>query len=201
MPVLSKSGPLAAVFAVLALFASAASAQQPQPQPQPTEQLTLQPPEGWSQAFHLRQGSTELVEFIPAGQTLENWRDMVVVQTLFGLKSMTPELYLGSATPGQMQENCEDPRFGEIQKGKPNGYNAAFQIVECPVNKRSGKGEISMFLVIQGEVNTYALQRAWQVEPFAESHHSVPKEALDKAVAYLRSVRLCDPANPAHPCK
>lgn len=167
----------------------------------PTEQLTVRPPDGWKQAFQIRQGTTEIVEFIPPDQTIEAWRDMLVVQTLFTLKSMQPDLYLGSTIPSQMAQTCAEPRYGEVQKGKPNGYNAAFQIVECPLNKTTGKGEISMFFVIQGDANTYALQRAWQTAPFPNNHHSIPKEALDRAVTHLRSITLCDPANPAHPCR
>lgn len=186
----SGAGLLLRLFAVLTLLALPASAQT-------AEQLQLGLPEGWSKAFETRHGSTEITEFLPAGQSLQDWRDMLVLQVQQG-KPVPPEMFLESI-PGTLAKHCDNPRAGEVQKGQGNGYAAAFRIVECPLNRLTGKGELSIFLVLQGTGALYAMQRAWQTAPFPGQPVPISREATDEAVAWLRSVTLCD-GSAKHPC-
>ncbi|WP_142849293.1 hypothetical protein [Telmatospirillum sp. J64-1] len=157
---------------------------------QAQEQLYLEPPPGWEKAYDTRQGTAEIRQFVPEGQNLDDWSDMVVVQVMHGLSTMPPDLFLASV-PGQLEKYCEEPRFGDIQKGLMAQQEAAFQIVQCPLNTLTGRGELSMFLVIKGQSNLYALQRAWQTPSYLGEDAPIPQAAMDAGIAYLRAAKLC----------
>ena len=196
-------------FTVLVSMASVASAQSISPQtglPQiaqaPQEQLLLTPPPGWHQAYSGRDGTMDLTLYTPAGQSAEAWSEALVVRVHHGLTTMPPDAFL-STVPAQLEEACDGLKAGKSQPGRINGYAAAFQFLECPMNRVSSQGEVVMSLAIQGQQALYVVQRAWQTSAFPNADKPpVPQQTLDASVDYLRSVRLCNPSAPAaHPCR
>lgn len=189
--------------ALVALM-SAASAQSIPPQSAQAlqEQLLLTPPPGWHQAYNGRDGTTDLTLYTPAGQDVGAWNEALVIRVLRNLTTMPPDVFL-STIPAQIEEACHGLRVGKSQPGRINGYAAAFQFLECPLNRVSNQGEVVLSLAIQGQEALYVVQRAWQTPPFTDSDtSSVPQSSLDTSVEHLRSVRLCNPsASTAHPCR
>lgn len=72
----------------LALAASAAAVMLTAPGPQaraqeperPEETYTFALPDRWQEANRTRQGNVDIITFLPRQQTLQGWRDMVILQ-------------------------------------------------------------------------------------------------------------------------
>lgn len=181
---------------------SAAQAISPQSAEASQEQLLLTPPPGWHQAYNGRDGTMDLTLYTPAGQSAAAWNEALVIRVHHNLTTMPPDVFL-STVPAQIEETCHGLRAGKPQPGRINGYAAAFQFLECPLNRVNNQGEVVLSLAIQGQKALYVVQRAWQTSAFADSDKSpVPQPTLDTSVEHLRSVRLCNPSVPtAHPCR
>lgn len=167
------------------------------------EQLYLTPPKDWTVAFHNRLGNTghqvDFTELVPAGQTVQDWKEMVVVQMLMSKPSHTPQEILEEQLP-QVQQSCEAVEAGPIQASTENGYDSALRVVSCSRNKRWGKGEINVYRVIRGRDRTYVLSRSWRGEAFAKDRSPVPPDVLSSWSAYLLQAVLCDSRDAEHPC-
>ncbi len=143
-----------------------------------------------------------LTLYTPPGQSAESWGEAVVVRVHNGMTVTPPDVFL-STIPTQLEETCQGLRASKTQKGRINGYAAAFQFLECPLNSQSNRGEVVMSLAIQGVSALYVVQRAWQIDPFPNAQTPpIPQQTLDAAVTYLHSTKLCSTAAPqAHPCR
>lgn len=199
---------LAALLAGLCLSAPAALAQQQQPQPtapaQPalpatTERLTVMHPATWQPATSDRRGNVSITRYLPQGQTLENWQELLAVQTFSGLKNAMPDAFLDRVVQ-LSRENCEDPGAGPLSQQSVNNYPTALRVVACPKN-RQGKGEVTAFLVVAGKDTVYVVQRAWRGQSYDKAAGlPVPKEMLTEWLAFMKSVSLCDLSDPKHVC-
>jgi len=189
------------LWATLTAPAFAQQRQQPaQEEPQaPTEQLLFGPPAGWVSAFDQTAGRMRTMQFLPPGQTPAAWQDMLIVQMRAGQR-VPPEAFLGEV-PSRIEGDCSEVWLGDIQSGPRNGYPAAFRMVACGLNHHSNMGEFSLFYVVTGKAGIYAFQRAWQVPPFDANSKPISKDTLAAGMRYLESIKVCDTADPAHPCR
>ncbi len=65
-----------------------------------------------------------------------------------------------------------------------NGYTTMTWRMSCPLNRQSGKPEITWFKAIAGHDSFYVVQKAFKFEPAAEK--------AAEWVAYLNKVSVCD---------
>jgi hypothetical protein len=154
------------------------------------ENLLFAPPKNFKIGHHdERIGS--LTEFVPDGQTVEDWTEMVTVQIFHDLK-VDPAPFLQTIGKG-FAKGC--PGFNSpkgIVTGQENGYVVSMLVVRCPNNPSTGKPETTLFRVIRGKDALYSVQHAWR---------SVASDRdLGDAVLALRKVILCDTRDPSHPC-
>jgi hypothetical protein len=64
---------------------------------------------------------------------------------------------------------------------------------KCPVNKQTGKPELTWMKAMQGKDSFYLVQKAYKFEPSAEQ--------MTKWGGFLDSVRVCDTRLRDRPCK
>ena len=189
------------LFAMLLLLAGMSSAgalnaqQPPPPSTSPDssaggEKLLFAPPQTLQKAYHSeRVGS--LTEYIPAGETVEDWTEMVTVQVFRGLK-VDPAPFLQTIGRG-LTKSC--PGFTSptgIINGQANGYPTSMLTVTCPLNPATGKPETTVFRIIKGRDALYSVQHAWR--------SAVSGEEVGKAALALRTVVVCDTGDTTHPC-
>ncbi len=132
-----------------------------------------------------------MMELVPKSQTVENWTEMLTIQTFCGGLPCTPEgFYKGLFA--LWTKSCKN-RFGQlISKGKENGYDDAFRPLICPLHSKMGKPEYTWFKAIRGNDSFYVVQKAWKYEP---SNPEVVKWS-----EYLRKVSVCDSRIPGRRC-
>lgn len=142
------------------LWAGAASAQA-------TEKLIVPPYPAstpWTQVTDERQGVRALQEWIPADETLDDYRDILAVQAYPMTAGLTPEAYLKGMFR-QIGGACTGLRVNGPVSRSEGGYPVAYAQVYCGQQKGQAFG-VNMFLkVIQGRDALYAINRDLRVPP------------------------------------
>jgi hypothetical protein len=164
-------------FVLAALIAGAAAG------PFVNENLLAGAPPGYKIGFQDKKSELQLTEWVPVGQTVDNWTEMLTVQVFYGLKS-TPEQFMRDLER-RWRGAC--PVAGEAQpvvSGVENGYASLVWILDCPQNPNTGQLELTWFKGIQGNDSFYVVQKAFKFNP--------SKQQIARWIGYLKAVRVCD---------
>jgi hypothetical protein len=155
------------------------------------ENLLCNLPDDYIIGFQNKQKKLYMIELVPKSQTVENWTEMLTIQTFYGGLPYTPEgLYRGFSD--RWTRSCSGGLGQLISKGNENGYDYAFWLMICPLNSKTGKPEYTWFKAIRGNDSFYVVQKAWKYEP--------SKPEIEKWSKYLRKVSVCDSRIPGREC-
>ena len=154
------------------------------------ENLLFSPPENFMVAHHDDQIGS-LTEFVPNGESIGDWTEMVTVQVFRDLNA-DPEHFLQTIGKG-LAISC--PGFSSpkgIVTGQDNGYVVSMLVVTCPLNPATRKPETTLFRVIRGKDALYVVQHAWR--------SVASNKDLGDAVLTIRKVSVCDTRDSSHSC-
>ena len=173
---------------------------EPAPAPQPrsesaghypnAEQLLFAQPKDFKVGYN--SPTTSMTEFVPIGQTVADWTEMITVQIFHNLKGAEPARFLQAIGKGYAA-GC--PGFSSpkgIGTGHSNGYVVSMLVVNCHNNPHTGKPETTLFRIISGKDALYSVQHAWRSV-------ASDKDISDAAHA-LSKVTVCDTRGSNHPC-
>jgi hypothetical protein len=170
------------------------------------EQLILEPypgPPSWTEVTDEHQGGKFHLEFIPTGQEVESYRDILTAQSFPGLQLRTdPAAFIRTINQGT-RKTCGDVRINGPTTRHENGYVVAYAQIYC--NRQTGRstGAAIFFKVMRGEDALYVVRREFRTPPTAVAGvQSFPKDKLAEMAnilgaegvgdQYLRgSVYLC----------
>jgi hypothetical protein len=175
-----SSHPVRSIIPILlaALFVSAPAHAQLK-----NENLLVTLPEGYIVGFQDRNSRQQMTEMVPRGQTVKDWTEMVTVQIFFGMTNVTPEAYR-QRLETLWAANCKGAQSNPVGQGNERGLAVAVWIAFCPLNKETGKPELTMLKAIGGKDSFYLVQKAFRFKP--------DKEQIEQWSRYLRSVTVCD---------
>ena len=154
------------------------------------ENLLVALPPGYKVGHQARNAKQLITEMVPVAETVENWTEMVTVQIFFGLKESVSAFRLRMEK--LWAQACADVKSTPVGDGVVNGYTTITWRMTCPLNKRTGKPEITWFKAISGRDSFYVVQKAFKFEP--------PPEKAAAWVAYLNKVSVCDTRLPDRAC-
>lgn len=190
------------IFALLCFGALSAQAQNaPPPKPLAAERLVMPLfPGGWNMVTNSQASDVELVEYVPAGETSQQWQEKITLQIFHGLNSLPLDAIHNRARTNHV-ENCDvGPIAGTLQTGDSNGYFSAFWTLGCQRTRQTGHGETVYAKAIQGVETLYVVTRSWRTAPFAGEGPPIPSGSIQDGLAFLTTTVICDDQNPAHPC-
>jgi hypothetical protein len=164
---------------------SAAPARSPEASLQ-GENLLFAPPKNFKIGHH-DEHIGSLTEFVPNGQTVDDWTEMLTVQIFRNLKEVAPAAFLQKIGT-QWLTACPETPKDSIRNGQVNGYPVSMLVLKCPKSPSTGKPETTIFRVIKGNDALYSVQHAWRTVPSDEA-----QQALSKST-------VCDTRDPGHPC-
>jgi hypothetical protein len=161
-------------------------------QPLEDENLLLAPPAGFEVGHHQdsRDGVT-LIEWVPAGETVQNWSEMVTVLVFRKRPDLDPEGFL-RRLQAKWLTDCKGAAPAPVMKGNVNGYVSATMLMRCPLFPSTGKPETTIFGAIKGKDALYMVQRAVRAA-------GSPAE-VERLRAYMAEVSACDTRSREHPC-
>lgn len=146
------------------------------------EALLATAPPGFKIDYQAKNDNMAITELVPEKESVRNWTDMVTIQVFYGLKT-SPEQFMARIEE-QVKEACPGATIVQIRQGKENGYPFNLFLQDCPLNKATGKPEITWFKATEGNDSFYVVQFATKLEP--------SKEKITKWMQYLASVTVCD---------
>ncbi len=155
------------------------------------ENLITTAPAGYHVGFRNKSDDGLITEWVPAGETVENWTEMVTVQVFYHLK-VSPEAFM-SNLEARWQRSCPGAdKAMPIANTVENGYPMLVWLLSCPQNPASGKVEITWFKAMQGNDSFYVVQKAFKFAP--------SKQQVTRWVGYLKAVHVCDSRLPDRAC-
>ena len=155
------------------------------------ENLITTAPAGYHVGFRNKGDDGLITEWVPAGETVENWTEMVTVQVFYHLKE-SPEAFM-SDLEARWQKGCPGAdKALPIANAVENGYPTLVWLLSCPQNPASGKVEITWFKAVQGNDSFYVVQKAFKFAP--------SKEQITRWVGYLKAVHVCDSRQSERAC-
>lgn len=155
------------------------------------ENLLVALPPGFKVGAQGSRNDMNMQEWIPQGETVENWSEMVTVQ-VFKRRDLEPGPYLKDMQ-AMWSRACPNSSATSITVGKVNGYAMATVMLQCPLLASTGKPETTVFKAIKGNDSFYLVQRA--------TRSAATPDQLQRAKQYIDGITVCDTRRPAQPCK
>ncbi|MGO1077268.1 hypothetical protein [Inquilinus sp. CA228] len=167
------------------------------------EMLQVPIPQGWILANRGPMPGMILSEYVPAGQTVDRWTDMIAVMTID--RRAAPSLAVLAERLDQRFRagpGCAVAPLVEPPTVRSDGpYPYAAQAVLCGRTERWGKGEYMVHRMIEGRDAYYDIQRSWRLPPAATSADlPVTAEMRDEAIGFLWTAAVCDNRLPDRKC-
>lgn len=176
---------------VLLLLAGAAEASE--------ERLFAAPPAGWKQVFQEHKGSRRVHKFVPPGQGLEAWTEMVSIQVFEDLAGVAA-VDFARRMAEEARKGCDRHEGREPDSREVNGYAVSLLLTECRRGAPS-RVEVLMATVIRGREGIYLVQRSWRGDQAGGGNPLMGREAREDWLAFMGTVELCDLARREAPCK
>jgi hypothetical protein len=134
-------------------------------------------PKGWKAGFENATKEQYMIEFVPEGQTVHDWKEMITVVGFKGLAARYPaltprEVNVRTATAGS--KTCGDKIIAKsMSDAKVDSYEAHAAIIGCSgtpqrelaVGKKD-ESELAYHLAIKGKNDYYVIQYAIKGKPF-----------------------------------
>ena len=181
---------LSALLALLSLGGAALAADQA-PSQLRNENLMTPLPKGFTVGSRGRDGPMIGAEYVPAGETVQDWSRMVTVQIFQNLKSFDPDAFAGRLQKG-WSKGCPLSDVHKLKGGREHGYGFSLWAYLCPFNPRTGKPETAYMKFISGKDALYVVQYAYRAP--------LTSENIPRAMTYLGGVWVCDTRLADHAC-
>lgn len=146
------------------------------------ENLLVTVPSGYKIGFNDRKQNMVMTEMVPAGETVKDWTEMVTVQIFLRLKQTPAEFRARMAK--LWSGACAGATTVPVSSGRVNGYATALWRHSCPLNKTTGKPEMTWFKAVAGNDSFYVVQKAFKFEPTAEQ--------VTEWTGWFNKVSVCD---------
>lgn len=165
-------------------------------------------PAGWKPAFERTLGDKYIIEYLPAGQTVHDWREMITVQgfrNLARVPGASPRRILEVMVEEHRKVCGERLVLKFLGERRVDSYAAFAAIIGCdgirsnhPTGLRVGQGEIAYFIAIQGTNEIYLIHRAVRFETGAPTSQVV--EQVTRGMDATEPIKVCELDVPQTAC-
>ncbi len=170
--------------------------------PPPAEQVLAPELPGYVLATQDVKEDRRVYEFLPKGQTLENWTERMAIVVFLGVTGKDPK-QVAETLQTEWKASCTKFSSHPLEKKFEKGYPTTIFAMQCGGTKPApGKlaNEFVMAKVIQGIDSLYLVQRAWH-----SATETVPPPLRDTATGdqwanFIRGVEVCDARLRGQPC-
>jgi len=153
------------------------------------ENLIVRIPAGYELAFQQETGQGTMSEFIPKGESVDEWSEMITIQ-LFHPDNKNAEFH--ARLDSLVKQACEDGSTHVTPTGEENGYPVQVFQMYCPTNLDTGMGEVTFFKTIEGKDKFYVVQKAWRTKKYSEDDIPLTEDDFVRWIPYLKDVYVCD---------
>lgn len=155
------------------------------------ENILAPMPSGFVAGNVARNARGSIGEFVPEGETVNNWSKMITIQVFFGKGGLRPAEFAAQLAKGWMRA-CPGAEVAKIREEPEFGYPTGLWLYVCPVNPATKKPENMWLKAIEGRDSLYSVQYAVRTE--------LSKEMAPLAMKFLHAVKVCDSRRPENVC-
>ncbi len=148
-------------------------------------------PQNFVLSYKTLSGNMELKEYVPKGETSDNWTEMITIQTYLGMVQTSPKKY-ASLIKGMGKRVCPGIKSTVGESTIQNGYKVYNWKQVCQLNPNTNRVEATLIKAIAGYENFYTIQKAW-------AYYPNEKETLTWQ-HFLNSTLVCDTGVPGRAC-
>jgi hypothetical protein len=172
-----------ALLIIIAGFASAAVGENP----------LLDPLGGdWQIGHKQARGGTSIIEFVHAGESVQNWTELATLLSMDEGKGMNLDEYVARVR-AQMQTRCpRGPSVRVLSKKSVSGLPARLIAVECRAYA-NGSPESFVQMAVAGRQALYSLQLARKVG-------RLDAPTVTRFSAFVGKLKICDDTVASRPC-
>jgi hypothetical protein len=173
------------------LYASVSMRVQAQPA---GELLLLSPPSGWQVVPQDREGNVVTLLYVPPGQNIESWRELVTIRSMPRREDADPETALGGIVK-RAEETCQ--KLLEVRKipfTQESAYPTLGLIQGCGRSRATSRGEFTIVRAIAGKENLFVIEKSWRLPAWktSEMPEGIDDDEIMQWLDYLASARVCD---------
>jgi len=148
-----------------------------------------EPPKDFKIGYQTQQNGMIMVELVPQKQTVDNWTQMITLQSMAGANPGVTTF--GNNLSTLWKNTCPESSFDTVLEGKENGYPFALWMIACENNPSSNQPEVTWVKAVQGNDGLYVKQYAFRYAPnYAE---------ITNAMEHLHNLIVCN-NSAKHPC-
>lgn len=157
----------------------------------PGERLVAPAPAGYALAHSVQTADGRLQEFIPAGETVAAWSQMMTVRDFPRLAGADPAAFHGNMVRALL-DACPTAQYSEVTTTIERGAPVHVLLAGCPASPVTGGEEWFLSKAIGGRAALYNVQGAWR--------GPATRALVEVWTIRLRDALLCDPARADMPC-
>lgn len=164
------------------------------------ENLIFPVPWAWSLGHRQTSGGVSIEEYVPFGQSVHNWREMITVRRFRG-QGHDPVAVLNAMQNWNLR-NCPRPLQRPVSGGRADDRPIATTLLVCGEVPGLHVSEVAVMKAVTGNENVFVFHKHWRV-PVTEPElvvQSLAKE-IDEGFELAQNVRLCDTRDPRLPCQ
>jgi hypothetical protein len=154
------------------------------------ENFLLNLPKNYTEGYKAGNKKQIIVEYVPKGQSVKNWKEMVTLRIWFGGLQGTPRQYVKKFL-SSLANTCATSTGKIDAKKKENGYPTIMFSYSCPQSRpKSSEWGVAKFY--HGRDSDYLVIKAWKKKPRTDD--------LSKWRDRLNEINICDTRRKNAPC-
>ncbi|HEY3646199.1 MAG TPA: hypothetical protein VGM16_12745 [Gammaproteobacteria bacterium] len=147
-------------------------------------------PPGWITADEKYEDDGDIIEYVPQGQTAENWSEMLTFQTFKKAANADPAGYLSNMAALAKLHCASSNLLLKDSVKDTNGLRTEIGLLGCAKDSKTGEDETTLFKVISGHQALYVGQMAKRSDPAAPANQPSDAEIQDWETL-LDSFKIC----------
>ncbi|MCC4832796.1 hypothetical protein Q4601_11855 [Shewanella sp. 1_MG-2023] len=144
-----------------------------------SNKVSFELPVGWKMAFNSEKGNMYKAEFVPAGESLNDWSALFCIQGFEGLATDIDSTQFLNRFADTYKDSCQGSvTYEQLGTTQIGGKEAVHGIIGCTNMKnmyggataRTRQGEIGYYAVLKDTEDLYLLHKSMRGEVFNESN-------------------------------
>ena len=125
------------------------------------ERLDVATPDGFQLSLELSTEAVHIREFVPAGQSGEDWQEMLSLQSFRELGELDPRSFLARVADTALM-GCPGASADLVAETIEDGWPVAVVVMTCPYSQSTGGAETFVTKAISGGEGLYVVQASWR---------------------------------------
>ncbi|MEE4300048.1 MAG: hypothetical protein V2J24_11460 [Pseudomonadales bacterium] len=166
------------------------------------EQLTLPTPDGWATVSTLATPFVRMSAFAIPGEGPDGVDKLSFEWFARELAADTDPFSLVEQVAGTIRGNCRGGSDQPVFAGEENGYPTVVRLLLCPRlnGTEPPRGELLMLKAVEGRTGFWIVVRGRDLSATTAPGSTQLRTTIGAWSNALRTITLCDPDDPAHPC-